>query len=166
MIKSYIIFVSIIIFINFAFSTSADTCDTQSNKDCKSCLNISGCAYCKNNKQCFPYKLGQTTPCSTSDLQTVTCIATVKTWIIILGSVGGVVLIIVLIIIWCICRKCKQRSILSDIKRQNENDQRMEERRAAAEVRSTERNRVADQIRMKYGLLKEKENGNDYQRMS
>jgi len=30
---------------------------------------------------------------------------------------------------------------------------------------ATERNRVADQIRMKYGILKEKDNGTDYTRM-
>ncbi|CAF3005496.1 unnamed protein product [Rotaria sp. Silwood2] len=79
--------------------------------------------------------------------------ATAQTLIIILGSVGGVVLIAVLIIIWCICRKCKQRSIISEMKKDQAHDQRMEERRAAAEVRSTERHQAADQLRMKYVRL-------------
>ncbi|CAF3607747.1 unnamed protein product [Rotaria sordida] len=78
---------------------------------------------------------------------------TAKIWIIVLGSVGGVVLIAVVIIVWCICRKCKQRSILSENKRQNDNDQRMEERRTAAEARSAERSQAADVLRMKYGRL-------------
>ncbi|CAF4290166.1 unnamed protein product [Rotaria sp. Silwood2] len=124
MIKSYIIFVSIIITINFAFSTANDICIAQSMKDCQSCLNVTGCAF-----------------------------STAQTLIIILGSVGGVVLIAVLIIIWCICRKCKQRSIISEMKKDQAHDQRMEERRAAAEVRSTERHQAADQLRMKYVRL-------------
>ncbi|CAF1328179.1 unnamed protein product [Rotaria sordida] len=90
--------------------------------------------------------------------------ATAKIWIIVLGSVGGVVLIAVVIIVWCICKKCRQRSILSENKRQNDNDQRMEERRTAAEARSAERSQAADVLRMKYGLLKNKESNNDYQR--
>ncbi|CAF4373707.1 unnamed protein product [Rotaria socialis] len=94
---------------------------------------------------------------------------TFETWIIIVSVVGGILLIAILIAICCVCRKCKRCSIRKEEKRQaREQDvenRRAEERRAAGEIRSTERNRVADEIRMKYGILKEKENGTDYTRM-
>ncbi|CAF4373027.1 unnamed protein product [Rotaria socialis] len=90
-------------------------------------------------------------------------LATIKTWIIVISVVGGVLLICIVAGVCCICRKCKAHSMASERKRDVENDQRMEERRVAAEIRSAERLRAADAVRMKYGLLKEKYGGNDYE---
>ncbi|CAM4836125.1 unnamed protein product [Rotaria magnacalcarata] len=102
--------------------------------------------------------------------ETIEYYCTFKTWIIIVSVVAGILLIAILIAICCVCRKCKRCSIRREEKRQaREQDvenRRAEDRRAAADVRSTERNRVADEIRMKYGILKEKENGTDYTRMN
>ncbi|CAF4363601.1 unnamed protein product [Rotaria magnacalcarata] len=89
--------------------------------------------------------------------------STIKTWIIVISVVGGVVLIGIIAVVCCICKKCKAHSMASERKRDAENDQRMEERRVAAENRSAERLRAADAVRMKYGILKEKYGGNDYE---
>ncbi|CAF3332235.1 unnamed protein product [Rotaria socialis] len=151
-------------------STDAD-CAQLSNKDCRTCLSLAGCAFCKNGKSCFLYDVSNVIAkkCAISDTQWGTCVGTFETWIIIVSVVGGILLIAILIAICCVCRKCKRCSIRKEEKRQaREQDvenRRAEERRAAGEIRSTERNRVADEIRMKYGILKEKENGTDYTRM-
>ncbi|CAF1542195.1 unnamed protein product [Rotaria magnacalcarata] len=170
----FLLFITVVIIFLGSISctpTNAD-CVLLSNKDCGACLNLTGCAFCITNKSCFlydPIKIGAA-PCSVSDMQWETCVGTFKTWIIIVSVVAGILLIAILIAICCVCRKCKRCSIRREEKRQaREQDvenRRAEDRRAAADVRSTERNRVADEIRMKYGILKEKENGTDYTRMN
>ncbi|UJR22081.1 hypothetical protein I4U23_025147 [Adineta vaga] len=143
-------------------------CRKQSNTDCGACLKISGCAFCKSSKICFLYSTIDyiNNNCSTSDTQVETCVGNFRVWIIIVCVLAGIVLIAVLITLWCFCRKCKKRRIRKEERRQEIDDQRMEERRAAAEVRTTDRNRVADQIRMKYGILKANDTATDYARMN
>jgi len=74
----FFIFLLVIISIIISGVLSAPTpeaeCTKQSNTDCQSCLNISGCAYCKTSKECFPVPTtGITDRCKTSDLQVATC---------------------------------------------------------------------------------------------
>lgn len=76
MIKFFIFLLVIIsIIISGVLSATPEAeCNKQSNKDCQSCLNISGCAYCKTSKECFPVPTtGITDRCKTSDLQVATC---------------------------------------------------------------------------------------------
>ncbi|CAF1158678.1 unnamed protein product [Adineta steineri] len=141
--KNYILIV--VIYTIALFSTvhgaTANQCNNITKPTCQTCLSAGPCAYCN-----------------------------FRVWIIIVSVIGGVLLIAILITLWCFCRKCKRCRIRKEERRQEIDEQRMgarmEERRAAAEVRSTERNRVADQIRMKYGILKANENNTDYARMS
>ncbi|CAF1479345.1 unnamed protein product [Adineta steineri] len=151
---------------------AADQCRNVTKPTCQTCLNAGDCAYCKTTQTCFPYNRGNIieTDCNTVDMQWQTCVGNFRVWIIIVSVIAGVLLIAILITIWCFCRKCKRCRIRKEERRQERDEhrmgERMEERRAAAEVRSTERNRVADQIRMKYGILKANENNTDYARMS
>ena len=73
MAKSYIIFAIICVITNFDFSVSQDQCQTLSNPNCESCLNLSGCGFCKDTKTCFKYKVPDLPPCSTSNFQITTC---------------------------------------------------------------------------------------------
>lgn len=74
MMKSFIFCVSIIIIIGFVCSTYGDDCVAQTNKSCTECLDVKGCSYCKNNKQCFVTPTNPLdAPCGPSDLQMTTC---------------------------------------------------------------------------------------------
>ncbi|CAF1095525.1 unnamed protein product [Rotaria sp. Silwood1] len=171
--KQYIIIIIIGITALFSsvYCASSDNCTNLSNQDCQTCLSLQKCAYCKNTKLCFRYdpETALEQRCTTADLQWQTCVGNFRVWIIIVSVIAGIVLLAIIIAICCVCRKCKRISIRREERRQQRDDQRigerMEERRAAAEVRTNERNRVADQIRMKYGILKAKENATDYARM-
>ncbi|CAF1456846.1 unnamed protein product [Adineta steineri] len=168
MIKSYFIFIFISIIIGVSVSVDNDKCAKASLIDCKTCIAVDpGCVYCKNNKRCFAHDIISTEwPCKAKDLQIKTCFADAQTLLIIFGSVGGVVLIAIIVIIVCLCKRCKRRAIRKEEKREGVYSQRLGDRRAQAEVRSAERNVVADNLRMKYGLLKAKDDGADYKRMS
>lgn len=75
MLKLYIFCVIIIsVIISFDFSTSDPDCGKQSNTNCTACLNVEGCAYCKDNKKCFIRPTNPASaPCKLADLQMVTC---------------------------------------------------------------------------------------------
>ena len=72
MIKSYIIFVSIVIIFIFTFGMADDTCSILSNQDCATCLNKSDCAFCEDTKKCFHYT-ATTKPCSLDKMHVKTC---------------------------------------------------------------------------------------------
>ncbi|CAF1475614.1 unnamed protein product [Adineta steineri] len=171
--KNYILIVVIytIALFSTVYGATANQCNNITNPTCQTCLNAGSCAYCKTTKTCFLYNSGDilSSGCNTVDMQWQTCVGNFRVWIIIVSVIGGVLLIAILITLWCFCRKCKRCRIRKEERRQEIDEQRMgarmEERRAAAEVRSTERNRVADQIRMKYGILKANENNTDYAQM-
>lgn len=161
-----------VVFVLLSYRTSAETndtlCGTKNNTDCRTCLAIDGCAFCKTNKHCFAmYRMDNVVngPCAMDQTQAETCLGNFKIWIIVIAVIAGVILLAAFIIICCLCRKCKKCKIRKNERRVERDEQRMEERRAAAEVRTAERNRVADQIRMKYGILKDKDTNNDYARM-
>jgi hypothetical protein len=74
MLKSYIFCVIISIIINFVLAASDDSCESKSNTNCTTCLNIKGCAYCKTSKECFAHStIPIDGPCQASDLQIGTC---------------------------------------------------------------------------------------------
>ncbi len=75
MIKYFIfVLVTTSIIISCALSISDDKCTAYSKKECETCLNVSGCAYCKTDKQCFESPLTPITDkCKASDLQIATC---------------------------------------------------------------------------------------------
>lgn len=84
MMKSYYICVVLIgivaLFSSVRGITNAD-CEVASFKDCSTCLNITGCAFCKANKTCFLYAPViplPGPPCRVADIQWETCIGTLK----------------------------------------------------------------------------------------
>ncbi|CAF0736898.1 unnamed protein product [Adineta ricciae] len=147
--KRFLFLTLISIFVGLASSVPDATCRRLSNSDCEQCLKESGCAFCQNNKQCFAYDLYPThPPCSTSDLKFKTCFANLQTWLIILGSVGGVILIAIIVIIICCRKKCIQRTRRRDQAKEDAYSRKVEERRVEAGVRSEERKQAADNLQM------------------
>ncbi|CAF0773901.1 unnamed protein product [Didymodactylos carnosus] len=134
----------------------------KSNGSCGVCVQHSDCAFCEVDQTCGPY----TTilrECTAARVKFLTCTAVgnAKVLLIVLCSVGGVVLLGIIVIICCICRRCNKRAQRKEIQRQDKDRAKTEERKAAQEVRAAERKNVTDQIRMKYGILKKNEN-NEY----
>ena len=67
--------IGVIALISSVHCSTAQECRNQSNHNCKTCLKVPGCAYCKNSKVCYPYRENITNlPCSLSDIQLETCI--------------------------------------------------------------------------------------------
>ncbi len=76
--QSYLLIViNTIILFNSVFA-SADqeaVCANQTNTDCHTCLSVSNCAFCNDNKKCFYYYENMLQPpCNTSQLQLGTCV--------------------------------------------------------------------------------------------
>jgi len=164
-----VIFLSICASTCFAGNSTQADCQALSGRDCQTCLANLDCGYCGTAKTCFLYRPSSPfdAPCPISDQKYQTCIGNFKVWAIVIGVVVGIVVLTVIVLICCFCRKCKKRSVRREERRQERQqqqvDQQSTERQAAAEARTAERADMADQLRMKYGILKEKEN-TDYTR--
>jgi hypothetical protein len=123
--KQNLFFVILLVLVSVVNATEED-CKKKSGGDCEPCLDISGCAYCANNKQCFFVEFTKERPCGIDDLKEKTCVgsysfvsfdnphrsilANAKTWIIVFGSVGGVALIAIIVVIILCRRRCKRRA--------------------------------------------------------
>jgi hypothetical protein len=85
--QQYFLFLIIttIIFCNSVYCTPEAACANLTNTDCKTCLAINRCGYCKTKKQCFYYNPVDSfqLPCDTSDMQLETCVGRL---IMIFGS--------------------------------------------------------------------------------
>jgi hypothetical protein len=74
--KQNLIFI-LIIFFSTVYCTTTDQCSSFSDTDCETCINanVSNCAFCSNNKICFPYtQIASDRPCVVSDMQWQTCV--------------------------------------------------------------------------------------------
>lgn len=157
----------VFVLINGVSSTTDQECEAKSGTNCDECLGLNGCAYCDDSKICVLDSLFSTKkPCDLEHLHEKTCFANARTLAIILGCAGGAVLILIIVVIICLCRKCKRNKLMKEQRHEAMAEQNRQERRAAAEVRSSDRARSADQLRMKYGILRDKENAADYKRFS
>ena len=80
--QQYFSFIVICIIVCFSsvYCANDTACNTASNTDCQTCLNIKNCAFCKNTKVCFLYDgSGILNPsCGISDMQWQTCTGRLK----------------------------------------------------------------------------------------
>ncbi|XP_013787927.1 pituitary tumor-transforming gene 1 protein-interacting protein-like [Limulus polyphemus] len=140
-----------------------DAC-AQHNDSCEDCVKSSAkCYYCYKNRRCSYYPYSHLVPryeeCgSLGDMAWGTCLINFEALIISLSVIGGVILLAITICCCCCCRKRKRKAMDRD---QAQWEQQREERRLRAEERKQERQVRTDEIRRKYGLLKD---DNPYQR--
>lgn len=110
------------------------------------------------NQQCFEVgSLGNDCPrCSSMDeCKMRTCIVDSKLLYIIVGSVGGGVLLILGIWIWCCCRKRKKRNLKTwQAKESKKEAKKRAAREERQEARRNERSDRTNAIRDKYNLRK------------
>ncbi|KAG8192458.1 hypothetical protein JTE90_017988 [Oedothorax gibbosus] len=135
------------------------SCPTH-NGDCKACVKNSECYYCMTDEKCY-FKLTDILTrekCEFKKIQYLTCKVNLQYLIIGISVVAGIALLVILIFCCCCC--CKKKGIKlskSDLKWQR---QREERKQIAAEKRK-ERAERTEEIRKKYGLVKD---SNPYQK--
>jgi len=129
------------------------------NGSCDECLGVAGakCLWCNSDKSCQAYPISSVLPtklCSLDKARWGVCWLNFEAMIISVSVIGG---IIILALTVCICRCCccrgnnKRRYEKEDAR---QNAQKME-RKAKSDARREERKERLDEIRRKYGLMKD-----------
>lgn len=131
---------------------------TAAGKNCDDCIGEKKvtCFFCDSSKTCNYYKIKGILPssknCDMGDIRVGVCWLNFKVMIITVSVVAGVLIISIIICCCCCCRKKKRtRLVQDDAKREREK----EERRIRGLERQKERQSRNDEIRRKYGLIKD-----------
>jgi len=144
-------------------STSNGSCASKSLQSCSECVKDWDCYYCEKTKFCGkrPIIKPKTSECDGDWYSYKQCTLSGNLLLIIIPTVLGVLLVITICICYCCCcRKCSRRRTArrfakEDARREAEREQR--EMRHAERV--AERKVKHDEIRKKYGLYKDDEEG-------
>lgn len=144
-------------------TSSPDECQTGSS-DCEACMNIGvKCLWCATAEQkCMDYPYGQVIPrssvCPLKDARWGTCSINYEALLISVGIIGG---ILFLLLSACCCYCCCLRECLNKRRaKKNRKEDHKEElerdtRRIKHDERRAERKSRMDEIRQKYGLMKD-----------
>lgn len=137
-------------------------CSKYTNTTCKECVSNSRCYFCVKNGVCalYPYsKLMPVGECgSLGDMAWGVCWVNFEILIIVMSVIGFLLILSVCI---CCCCCCRKRQIGIFAKDQAKYEQQRQELKLRSDLRKTERQSRTDEIRRKYGLMKD---DNPYQR--
>lgn len=133
------------------------------NSSCDECLKLSKCLYCKTNGKCMLYPTGNVLPpphiCALDEARWGVCWLNFEALIISMAVIGGIIILSLTICICCCCC-CKNNK-----KKYEKEDAKWERKQAArqekADIRKADRKVRTDEIRRKYGLVKD---DNPYER--
>uniref|UniRef100_K1QH90 PSI domain-containing protein n=1 Tax=Magallana gigas TaxID=29159 RepID=K1QH90_MAGGI len=118
------------------------------NSSCETCLKDAKCLWCKTNSKCVPYPTGDVLPksslCSLSEARWGVCWVNFEALIIAMGVIGGIILLAVLVY----------------AKEDEKWDRKKKDRQEKSAEKRAERKAKTDEIRRKYGLMKD----DNYQR--
>jgi hypothetical protein len=136
------------------------SCESHHN-DCKACVQNSKCYFCGENNQCHTHveKAIVDGQCNMKNAYFYTCTITFRNLMIIAGVLCGIPVLIILVLC-CYCCCCKKRGIKlskDDLKWARQR----EERQQIAAERRKERAERTEEIRKKYGLVRD---SNPYQK--
>ncbi|RUS91568.1 hypothetical protein EGW08_000683 [Elysia chlorotica] len=128
------------------------------NSSCSDCVGNSKCMYCYSGSKCMPYPSGKILPpssmCALDKARWGTCLVNFEALLISMGVIGGVILLTVTCcLIYCCC--CRGKSSKKYAKEDAKYESQKMERKAKQEERRSERRSRLDEIRMKYGLMKD-----------
>ncbi|XP_061179997.1 pituitary tumor-transforming gene 1 protein-interacting protein-like [Saccostrea echinata] len=133
------------------------------NSSCDTCLKDAKCLWCKTNSKCVPYPTGDVLPksslCSLSEARWGVCWVNFEALIIAMGVIGGVIVLAITVCICCCCC-CKKDNKNKYAKEDEKWERKKKERQEKANERRAERKSRTDEIRRKYGLMKD----DNYQR--
>ncbi|XP_038076653.1 pituitary tumor-transforming gene 1 protein-interacting protein-like isoform X2 [Patiria miniata] len=140
-----------------AAPTVADTCGAH-NGSCDKCLAFPGakCYYCNTNKVCALYPAKEILPtkyCALSEARWGVCFLNFEALIISMGVIAGILLIGFALCIYCCC--CRSRSNRAKLDKEERNyAKKKAERQVKRGQKKADRKAKNDEIRRKYGLLK------------
>ncbi|XP_022079839.1 pituitary tumor-transforming gene 1 protein-interacting protein-like isoform X2 [Acanthaster planci] len=141
-------------------TTMPDTCSAH-NGSCEKCVSFPGakCFYCETTKICAKYPAQEIFPtkyCALSEARWGVCFLNFEALIIAMGVIGGVLLIGLVTCIYCCC--CRSGSNRAKMDREElEYARKKAERQVRRGRTKAERKAKNDEIRRKYGLLKNEE---------
>nr|XP_002128761.1 pituitary tumor-transforming gene 1 protein-interacting protein isoform X1 [Ciona intestinalis] len=137
------------------------------NDSCESCLKLNvKCMWCNKPRKCMDYPVNHILPtsadCGLADARWGVCGLNFEALIISVSVVGGLLLIAITL---CLCKCCKCCCFKKDSAKYEREAQRLDrerqERAMRQDERKLDRQRKNDDIRRKYGLIKD---NNRYQR--
>ncbi|XP_071803022.1 pituitary tumor-transforming gene 1 protein-interacting protein-like isoform X4 [Asterias amurensis] len=137
-----------------------DTCGAH-NGSCDECVKFPGakCFYCYTNDVCAKYPAKEIFPtkyCDLSQARWGVCFLNFEALIIAMGVIAGVLLLAMTICIYCCC--CRSGSNRAKLERQEAVSARKKaEREAKHGQKKADRKAKNDEIRRKYGLLKDED---------
>jgi len=153
--KIFLIFTAL--FVNVAICDNGTDCHTA--KSCEECVKSTSCYWCTNLNECYDYKLNHVTTyfehCSWGEARWQYCWLNVMAMVISCSVLAGILLIgMTVCCCWC-NRKCRQRRQQRMAREEEEVERNEEQRRIKSDERKAERKSRTDEVRTKYGLLKE-----------
>lgn len=136
--------------------TTTNSCAAKSNTTCEECLSNVSCLWCITDQKCIDYPVQTVLPpasvCRLSEARWGKCWVNFQALIITLSVLALVIIIAVVVCCLCCC-KCE------NIRRSRKDDEREERqadlRRVRNEERRTQMKTRHDEIRKKYGLMKD-----------
>ncbi|KAG9271755.1 PTTG1 interacting protein b [Astyanax mexicanus] len=136
--------------------TTASSCAAKSNTTCEECLSNVSCLWCNTDQRCVDYPVQSVLPpasvCRLAEARWGKCWVNFQTLIITLSVLALVILIAVVVCCLCCC-KCE------NIGRSRKVDEREARQADLRRVRNEERREQMksrhDEIRKKYGLMKD-----------
>lgn len=133
-------------------------CTLKTNTSCADCLGAgTGCYYCSETRRCgyYPYKklIPSHDECAAfSEVYWGICFISLQGTVIAISVVAGTLLIALVVCCCCCCRKRSNDKWLRDMARMEEERRQRQEQ---SDGRRAERRSKTDDIRRKYGLVKE-----------
>lgn len=136
------------------------SCDSYSGQ-CDECVKHKQCYYCQSDEKCNKYPAKEIIPseeCSFKSIRYFTCSISFMVLMILIGTLSAIVLLIILCVCcYCCCKRKGIKLSKDEIKFARQR----EERKARAEERKKERASRTEEIRRKYGLMRD---DNPYER--
>jgi len=125
---------------------------------CDQCLKNVSCYWCESSKKCAEYPVGDIFPqkedCPLSEARWLECWLNFEALLISMGVIAGVILISCCCC--CVyCCYCKGKNKARYAKEDAKLERQKEERKMRQEERRAERKAKNDEIRKKYGLVKD-----------
>ncbi|CAM1307570.1 PTTG1IP (predicted) [Pycnogonum litorale] len=141
-----------------------EACGKLSGGSCKDCLKNVKCFYCTSTKKCDVYPYSTIVPkakdCTMGNIRWGLCGINFEALIISCAVIGGIIIISIGICCCCCCC-CRKKKHSAITKLEMKWERQKEDRLARNEERRAERKAKTDEIRRKYGLIKD---DNPYQR--
>lgn len=130
-----------------------------SNSSCEHCVKESNCYYCYSTGQClyYPFAHGFPSPqeCDMGEVRWAVCWFNFKAVIISLSVMAGILFVCLTLCVYCCCRKKKRINLTKYAQEDAKREREAEERRLKSLARKNERHLRNDEIRRKYGLMKD-----------